>query len=475
MAAKFKNPVPVTAVFDIGKTNKKFLLFDSSFEVIHQVQATIPPAKDDEGDTCEDLNGLTRWMKAVFSRTQADERFRIERINFSAYGASLVHLDDQGEIVAPLYDYFKSYPEKLLQEFYDRYGGKENFSLITASPAMGMLNSGLQLYWLKHAKPDIFAKIATSLHFPQFAGFLFTRHACAELTSIGCHTGLWNFRKGTYHEWVRREGVDRLFPPIVPTRRQKMITCEGQEILAGAGVHDSSASLVPYLRTFNDPFLLVSTGTWSIVFNPFCKSALKYDELNRDCLHYIDVRGNQVKAARFLLGREYDHQNEKLKKQFGISPDEREISLNLSILEELIGNAGPNRLKLETVGGSGPWPQESPEEWKPDSFASYEEAFHQLMLDLASIQADSIRLTMGETDIRNIIVTGGFGNNGIFMRLLASKFPDKSVFAADLSEATSLGAALLVNDEARPAIHLKRYAPVRSRLLRDYQWRPQSG
>ena len=41
------------------------------------------------------------------------------------------------------------------KQFYDTYGGEEEFSFRTASPVLGSLNSGMQLYRIKYEKPDV--------------------------------------------------------------------------------------------------------------------------------------------------------------------------------------------------------------------------------------------------------------------------------------------------------------------------------
>ena len=468
------NTVPVTAIFDIGKTNKKFLLFDESFNVIHRSQAAIPLTVDDDGDPCDDLQVVTEWMKETFEKIHSDKRFTIKAVNFTTYGASFVHIDNQGNVVTPLYDYLKNYPEDLIEEFYAKYGGKEAFSLATASPSLGMLNSGLQLYWLKNKKPEIFSKIAHSLHFPQYASYLFTKYLCSELTSIGCHTAMWDFGNNTYHRWVKQEGMEPLLPPIVSATEHRSINYKGDQIVAGVGVHDSSASLAPYLMALDDPFLLVSTGTWSITLNPFNKSLLSNEELNRDCLNFMNVYGEQVRASRFLLGKEYEHQKEKLKKQFGVSSYEQDLSLDVSILERMIREKNNDKLILETVGGSGPYPQTSDAAWDISAFDSYEEAYHQLMIDLVSIQADSIQLTLDGKDIRKVIVTGGFSNNRMFMQLLATMFPDKEVYTANLSDSTALGAAFLMRKAeditSDDFLKLKKTKPLADNQLAAYQW-----
>jgi hypothetical protein len=60
-----------------------------------------------------------------------------------------------------------------------------------------------------------------------------------------------------------------------------------------------------------------------------------------------------------------------------------------------------------------------------DGLESYEEAVHQLLLDLASIQADALKLAEGNTNAGQIIITGGFAMNQFFCRLMASCCPGK--------------------------------------------------
>ena len=106
-------------------------------------------------------------LRDVFARKQFD----IKALNFTTYGASFVYIDEDGNPVAPLYNYLKPYPEELKKKFYDTYGGEENFSKITASPVLGSLNSGMQLYRIKHEKPELFKKIKHALHLPQYLSY----------------------------------------------------------------------------------------------------------------------------------------------------------------------------------------------------------------------------------------------------------------------------------------------------------------
>jgi len=154
---------------------------------------------------------------------------------------------------------------------------------------LGNLNSGLQLYYLKEEKPAVFNKIHTSLHLPQYMSYLVTDRLCSDITSIGCHTALWNFTKNHYHEWLQKEGIAEILAPIFPSDQLMTTNWNDKPLLCGAGLHDSSAALIPYLAGFSEPFVLISTGTWCISFHPFNQSKLTAAELNhpRRVMKYV--------------------------------------------------------------------------------------------------------------------------------------------------------------------------------------------
>lgn len=435
----------VTAVFDIGKSNKKFLLFDDNYHVLERFEAKTPQTVDDDGDTCEDLEKIESWIMERVDETR--KRYEIKSLNVSAYGATLVHLDPKGNPVTPLYNYLKKYPEDLLDEFYNSVGDKETFSLETASPPMGMLNSGLQLYWLKHKKPELIKKVESTLHLPNYLSFLFTGEERSELTSIGCHTAMWDFEKMGYHDWLADEGIVDLLPspePVTDTIQTR------DDIRTGPGIHDSSAALAPYLIGMPEPFILVSTGTWSITFNPFNDEPLTYHELERDCLCYMDISGNQVKASRLFLGAEYSHQKKRIEDHFGVTINHNEIELNpTKIHKRMEKGYSEEKLQLEQAFNSGPFPKEGPGKWNVSRFKSPEDAYHQMMLDLGAIQREAIRLAEGSEPVKKLIITGGFSQNRFFASLMASLFPDKEVYTSSLPDASALGAAMVVNENVR--------------------------
>jgi len=409
-------PAPVIAIFDIGKTNKKVFLFDEHYKLCFEKSIEFPEIKDEDGFPCEDVHELTHWVITTFSELLTMSEFEIKALNISAHGASFVHLGQDGKPVAPLYNYLKPFPEALKKKFYDTYGGEEEFARITASPVLGHLNSGMQLYWLKHERPEIFHLIKYSLHLPEYISYLFTGHKVSGITSVGCHTNLWDFTGNNYHPWVAKEGVLEKLAAIKPSDRAVIANRGGHTIKAGIGLHDSSSALIPYLQYFKEPFVLLSTGTWSISLNPFNRDALTTDELKKDCLCYLSYKGNPVKASRLFAGQIHNEGVKKISELFH--------------KDDKYYKQVPFNSKFKSQ----------------HSTSSFEEAYHQLIYDLIQQQKESTDLIM-QNNIKNIFVDGGFSKNPIFMHMLAEAYPACMVFSADLHEASSLGAALAIHEE----------------------------
>jgi sugar (pentulose or hexulose) kinase len=439
------NPVPVIAIFDIGKTNKKFFLLDEAYGIVLERSTPFDELNDEDGDPCDDVQLLTQWVMETLTEILQIKKFDIRAVNFSAYGASFVYINSAGKAIAPLYSYLKKYPEELKNALYDKYGGAAKLSTETASPVLGSLNSGMQLYRIMKEKPALYDEMKYALHLPQYISFLITRHACSDITSIGSHTQLWDYQKNNYHQWVRGEGIDKKLAPILPSNKAIEVNFNNKKLLAGTGLHDSSAALIPYLAVFTEPFILISTGTWCISLNPFNETPLTREELEKDCLCYMEYQGKAVKASRLFAGHEHEQQVKKLaehfdkpvdyykkikydadiiaslqkKYEFGQSPTQHEVSIH------------PSRFGNRDIKG----------------FKNYATAYHCLMLDIIRQQYDSTQLVIKGSDVNRIFVDGGFSNNAVYMHLLALAFPQLEVYAASVAQATAMGAALAIHKE----------------------------
>lgn len=432
----------VIAIFDVGKTNKKLFLFDQDYRIVFERSAKFLETVDEDNDPCENIESLKLSMTEALNEVFADERFDIKAINFTTYGASFVYLDQDGKELTALYNYLKTYPPELKQQFYSAHGGEDAFSLISASPVLGSLNSGMQLFRLKYKNPAVFAQTKYALHLPQYMSFLLSGKPCSDLTSIGCHTNLWDFEKNQYHNWVKQEGILEKLPPIIPSDTVLPAAFDGHEIITGIGLHDSSAALIPYLLSFKEPFALISTGTWCITLNPFNDQLLTAEELKQDCLCFLSFQGKAVKASRLFSGYIHEQQAKRIASHF--KKDNLPYK-NIKFDEKIIAKLRTRPAVAFNLVANEPEASVFAQRNLAD-FKNGKEAYHQLMMDLVEKQVRSTNLVLKNTAVKRVFVDGGFSKNSIFMNLLASAMPEIEVYAASVAQATALGAALAIHD-----------------------------
>lgn len=422
---------PVIAVFDIGKTNKKVFLWSTAFEIVFEKQQTFDEIVDEDGFACEDLAALQQWIIDTFTELCQMPEFELIGLNFSAYGASFVYVNGAGDPVAPLYNYLKPVSSPFP---YTDFGGENEFARKTASPILGNLNSGLQVY--ESTFRPFWSEVFKALHFPNYLASLFTGRLVSEITSIGCHTALWDFDAGQYHPWI-----SQIEDKLAPISSEASLEIDG--IHYGLGLHDSSAALVPYLRSISDNFVLLSTGTWCIAMHPFNESPLNAGELANDVLCYLQPNGKPVKASRLFGGHFHEEQVARMEKHFGGS------FKDLTFSDRVFSLTGASSSIFESAFASRDL----------NDFPDLASAYDQFMVDLVGQQIFSLNLLLQDAPVKQLLVDGGFSKNEWYMRLIARAFPELEVYAAEVAQASALGAALMVYNGETPKdlIQLKRY------------------
>ncbi|WP_319590774.1 FGGY family carbohydrate kinase [uncultured Draconibacterium sp.] len=434
----------VIAVFDIGKTNKKILLFDSNFKVVKQHEEKFPVITDDDGFECDDIDLITSWISKSLEEIIAGKDYELKGVNFSTYGASLMFLDEKGQRLTPVYNYLKEIPETIAAGLFEQYGGKNEFCRKTASPALGLLlNSGIQTLWLKHEKPEVYKRANSVLHFPQYLSYTLTGEMVSEPTSIGCHTFMWDFDQMKYHQWITDNEI--ALPEPINNDVVFSANVAGQQVKVGTGIHDSSASLVPYLKASPVKFILVSTGTWCINMNPYNEEPLTDSQLEQDCLCFLTPNKQQVKSSRLFMGHFHEVWAEKLAKHFNVPADSFKTVKND---EKLLANLSTkyNNTSFYFPNGKDSF-EEGLKAADLNVFADYEEAYTKLMIDLTALCITSIQLVIPKNDDMEILyVSGGFARNPIFIHLLKSNFTGKKVLISEIDNSSALGAALVIAD-----------------------------
>ncbi|WP_291375570.1 FGGY-family carbohydrate kinase [Devosia sp.] len=413
------------AVIDIGKTNAKVVLIDR--ERGAQIAALSRPndVLRDGLYPHADVDGLWDFILASLGTLQADHR--IDGISITTHGATAALVTDTG-LALPVLDYEFDGPEASRQDYTE---ARPPFAETLSPPLPNGLNLGAQIFWQAATYPDEFAAVKRILTYPQYWAWRLTGVAASEVTSLGCHTDLWNPGSGDFSTLVSRQGWRHLFPelrpaasilgPILPEIAAR--TGLATETPVTCGIHDSNASLVPHLARKDTPFSVVSAGTWTICMT-VGGSTDGLDEA-RDSLANVDAFGRPVPTARFMGGREWGLLVTRI-----VAPSAADtsdiIARNVHVLPGTVPGAGP------FSGAKGGWNVD------PQSLSDGQRnAAVSLYLALMT------RECLGLCGLGNmIVVEGPLARNTLFCAALG-RLSDVPVYASGDSTGTSMGASLL--------------------------------
>ncbi|WP_337183401.1 FGGY-family carbohydrate kinase [Shinella sp.] len=415
------------AVLDIGKTNAKVVVLDAATGAEIAASRMANAVLKDGAYPHYDVEALWAFMLDAFRRFATEPGF--DAISITTHGAAAALLDADGRLALPVLDYEHEYPQAI-REAYDAL--RPSFTE-TRSPRLSMgLNVGAQLHYQKTVFPDAFAKVATIVTYPQYWAARLTGIAANEVTSLGCHTDLWNPQAGAYSSLVDTLGIRPLMAPIRPAFDAlgpvlpDIAEDIGVSVPVYCGIHDSNASLLPHLVARQAPFSVVSTGTW--VINFAVGGDLEHLDPARDTLANVDAHGRAVPSSRFMGGREF----EVLSAEIGSVADENIRAALPGVIERKL------MLTPNVAPGSGPFPGRE-RRWLNAEGASPAERHAAACLYLALMNEACLGLigAKGPT-----IVEGPFAANRLYLTLLAA-LTGRPAIAVPGSTGTSQGASLL--------------------------------
>ena len=302
----------LTLVIDIGKSNAKLLLLDEAGTVLEQHSRSNASVTSALGYPALDVLGLQAWMQATL-RASANAR-RCGHVIISTHGAALAALGEDGLAWQPLdYEFEGVALQGAAATAFHAASGPFSETLSPELPAG--LNAARQLEWLQNAHPQDWRRTHTLLPYAQYWSWLLSGVACSEVSSLGCHTHLWNPVAGTYSSLAIQRGWASLFAPL--RSAWEVIGTLGAQRGAAwglpaacqvhAGVHDSNACLARYLDSgaanAAEALTIVSSGTWTVLMAPGAPAHAL--DAGRDMLGNVDVTGRITPTARFMGGREF--------------------------------------------------------------------------------------------------------------------------------------------------------------------------
>jgi sugar (pentulose or hexulose) kinase len=400
------------AVLDIGKTNLKVVLFDANANILWEKGAPNAPLLAPPY-LHADVDRIGRFVLEALA--EGNRRHPISVIVPTAHGASGVVVTEDG-LALPMIDYEDLGPEGIE----DRYARvRPPFAESLSAPAANGLNLARALAYQKWRFPEEFARGRHILTYPQYWSWWLTGVPASEVTSLGCHTDLWNPQARTFSSVVDALGIRELFPPVLPAWEP-------------LSTHDSNASLLPHLLGRSAPFTVVSSGTWVILMTV----GLVFDSLDQasDLYANVDVTGAPVPCARFMGGREYHH----IVGDRGESPDAaslaRVIASGAMALPSFTGQGGPYASRRGEIIGT----------------VADEDRPALATLHIA-LMTDDLLTRLGAAT-GDLIVEGSFGRNAPYCGLLAALRPNQSVRVPADQSGTARGAALLVTWPSKPKL-----------------------
>ncbi|WP_292930410.1 carbohydrate kinase [Novosphingobium sp. PASSN1] len=399
-----------------------------------QVRPNAPLMVD--GVRCLDAPGIGTWLTTALRAWAAHP---VEAIVPVGHGAGVAALRGGQLAFAPL-DYEEEIPDEITAGY---RAARDPFS-VTGSPALPHgLNFGAQLWWLQ--QQGLLDRV-TLLPWAQYWAWFLSGVAVSEVTSLGCHSDVWDPAASTFSPMALRLGWDTKFAPlvragdVVGTLRPELAAATGlsSAVRVLAGLHDSNAALHA-ARGFADvagsEATVLSTGTWFIAMRRPQGEAPLLPE-GRDCLVNVDLEGRAVPSARFMGGREL----ERIAGDVGVDAAGDQAAL----LAAVPGLLRAGAMLLPTLApGCGPFPNHAGCWVDEPEDATGRRAAACLY---AALVADCALDLIGARE--TLLIEGRFAAAEVFVRALAALRPETRVLVADGESDVSFGALRL----AQPAI-----------------------
>jgi sugar (pentulose or hexulose) kinase len=442
------------AVIDIGKTNVKVALVN--LDTASEIAVTKTPNTVIASGPYPHYDVEAIWTFIRGGLTSLARDHHVDAVVVTTHGATAALIDGHGDLALPVMDYeFTG-----LDEARAAYEPLRPTFAVTGSPPLPVgLNLAAQIYWQSKKCADEFVNCKSILTYPQYWACRLSGIKASEATSLGCHTDLWNPWTGEFSSLVLSQGWQSLFPPVQlananlgPILPQIAAECgieQGTPVFCG--IHDSNASLLPYLGHDMASFSVVSTGTWIISLSVGGQKV----ELDptQDTLVNVNANGEPTPTARFMGGREFD----LLTGGASEAPDETTIDAVLA-----------KHIMVVPDGASFAYPNGEPvnagERQCVAAFYCALRTAH--CLDLIGAKGP-------------IFIEGPFAKNTLYLQMLTAVTKRDVCPNNAGSTGTSLGAALLADDHKSPVNQVGAPAPLktehnaREALMHGYadQWR----
>ncbi len=449
------------AVLDVGKTNKKMIVFSEDLEPLH-TEYKVFEADESGAVHYEPVEETEQWFFEQLGTLARS--YDIKVISITTHGATQVFLDEKGVPALPTPAYTTPVPDGFDERFYQRAGSERALHKSYATHNLGMANLARMIAFVQERFPEAFQRVRTILNYPQYFGFKLTGNMGADCTFTGCHSYLHDFDRMDWSPVADALGIRDLLPDsihkpgdILGTVHPEVAKTTGlsSDTLVTYGIHDSNASLLPFLIQNEDRFALNSTGTWCVAMCPAQDHALSEQDIDHGVFYNCDAFGRPVKTSNFMGGQERSTWWNLIQKLNKVDPVP---AFDPALCEDILGQASAFILP-GVLPGTGPFPN-SPSRvadcgraWLLQEIATgaaegpqwlRQPGYAMAVLSLGlAVQSCEQLNRAGVEDGMTIYIEGGFRHNETYCQMLGALYPQSEVVLTDLQEATAFGAALL--------------------------------
>lgn len=443
-------------VLDVGKTNAKLTLWDAQGNQLERRVRTNDVIYTGRYRAL-DTEGIEQWLAEGLR-----EYARVADVGAIipvGHGAAAALVQDNRLFAPPM-----DYEQKIEAAEREQYAAERDSFRCTGSPSLPQgLNLGMQLHHLESLTgpwPDDLR----IMPWPQYWAWRLCGVMASEVTSLGCHSDLWNPLDGKYSDLAQRRGWAQRMAPLRAARDTLSVLTPEWVSRSGlpadcavlCGLHDSNAALLAargHAEVRDCDTTVLSTGTWFVAMrSPTASSSADLSALNeqRDCLINVDIEGRPIPSARFMGGREAE-----LIGQLNIHA----LTVNYDperLIERLPAVLDSGAAALPTFArGFGPFPQAIAEWQNRPKDAADQRAITGLYL---ALMADTCLSLIDSRD--RLLIEGRFAEAVIFVRALAALRPQQKVFVSNAHDDVPYGALRLIDPSLAPKSALTSIEPL---------------
>lgn len=447
----------LVAVIDIGKTNKKVILFDQDLRLVADRQKPFPSVPGSDGFQVEPVEAIEAWIWETLGELYREHPFRA--ISVSTHGATWALIDDQG-LTAPVIAYDTALTEHqqadLDAAFYTLAGPLEKLQEETATCDLPLLiNPAKALLLLEQRRPGTLARSQHLINYPQYWGWRLTGKIGAEPTYTANHSFLFDIRRRQASSAAKALGAAHLVNCDLkqPWDQLGLVSAAVQKqtglpaIPVTLGIHDSNAALLPYLVAMDGhDFVLNSTGTWCVALHRVNEVRYRPEELGQKVIFNLDAFGHLQKSSFLMGGQDYGLYHDLIGGERAPFDAARLNAALARTGDMFLPGAFPSQFPKvhggATEGGKEFSLNDLRAGRKPSWMADPVLA-HDLLIAGLALQSEVAlrRCDLGAKT--EIYVEGGFRNNPIYLAVLTALFADAEVSCTSLAQATATGAAML--------------------------------